>query len=1335
MWVLALLLLCPYGRSEGFRPYNGLGNNKANPTWGSAGEDFDRDGLSKSIFTSLPSPRRVSNAMRKLTMNAVEPKRKSDMHTSFGVFLDHDVTLTRGGGERADIPIPRCDEIFDPYCTGEKTMKFTRSYRTGEDEQVNEATSFIDGSHIYGTSEEVARKLRAFTKGKLRVDEKGFMPLNQDTKGDPILPMAAFGHTPQSELRVCGDKRCNTFPQLLSLHLVWVREHNRLCDAFAAKHPEWDDETLFQTARKWVGAMLQRITYREYLPSLLGEPLPPYTGYNESETPRILNHFAAAIFRYGHSEVGDVVMRLDEKWVEHEYGHLLLKDVFYDSSRALEAGVEPLLRGMIAKAQLEADAVSSDTITNNLFCEYGHCLDLIALDIMRGRDHSLPTLNEVRARYGLRKHASFEELSSNPAVAEALENLYEDIDRVELFPGMLAEDRYKDALGETMNVVIKHQFLRLRNGDRHWYEAPGQFSPEEVAEINNVRLSHVIQRTTDITNLPENVFFTPQAQTDWKKESSKTTSFPAEQKLGEELVLEKGKVQLQWSVAGEHVNILLQVVGTGWVGIGFSPMYPEESLMKNVDMVVGRMQRGIGMVNDMWSKSIGLPESDVNLQCTDDVEEATLSRVNGVTSLRFKRPIESSDGHCDRPLFKTTRIIYAFGLTDDLTYHGPRRGTAQILLFPDEGAENHTVVYIVCPIVGVLVLAVLLYGVVVRRRARMATKIYSDVALTEKCVEAIADMNLEEVAFLETLKSPTPLQTSLQKICIIMKELRAYLPQSLLVSLAPATHAPVDMMKVIVCTDIEGSTSLWQNHPDEMNTALEIHNTVIRRVAECEGGYEVKTVGDAFVLAFSESVAAVRCSLKIQLGLASEEWPDLGFPPRVSGMCHAGLMVRIGIHRGNVQCERNPLTCRYDFRGPTVSKASRVESKAKGGTICISEVVHLDIISSLDALERPSIVDMGEHVIKELNWKTRLYLVAPFKLDRVSQNNLKSMSNVPSTPMTPESRVSSTAETISRAFAIVKVSNVAIVVVKIRQAEENTAKALRTCHIMLCSASVQVSNTKGALENLCGSSLVVSWNASKPCRHPAAGAVQFSISQDRVRTEKGLDIVLGAASGHCSVSHVGTRQKFHMITGPALSCAQMAAYLAEEEDNKLFFIEGNEDPEVCSMDNLQLIDVWEWNSRRLRVFEVSATDGTYSSIFKDTPEKQGEGYAKANERLIQALKGDKAAYDSMKDDNCYGRHIMDSLAFIHETGIRPGYLRRAVYYPYQRECASLTDEFTAKSGLTPQKVTFNADNKSSGSSSEASTFVDEDFDEISVSPELSTSSLIHFLLPNSQDDA
>lgn len=103
---------------------------------------------------------------------------------------------------------------------------------------------------------------------------------------------------------------------MMSLHHLFVREHNRLADILSAAHPDWTDEVVFQEARRLVIAEMQHVTYNEYLPVVLGPTLMEtynlnvltqgYTTYIDNINPAIRNGFASAGIIYSHSGLRSV---------------------------------------------------------------------------------------------------------------------------------------------------------------------------------------------------------------------------------------------------------------------------------------------------------------------------------------------------------------------------------------------------------------------------------------------------------------------------------------------------------------------------------------------------------------------------------------------------------------------------------------------------------------------------------------------------------------------------------------------------------------------------------------------------------------------------------------------------------------------------------------------------------------------------------------------------------------------------------------------------------------------------------------------------------------------
>ena len=99
---------------------------------------------------------------------------------------------------------------------------------------------------------------------------------------------------------MAGDRRAIENPGLASLHTLFLREHNRIADEINHFEPSWDDEKIFQEARRIVVAELQNIVYNEYLPLVLGDRT-VYHGvdstYDHTVDPSIDNVFATAAYR------------------------------------------------------------------------------------------------------------------------------------------------------------------------------------------------------------------------------------------------------------------------------------------------------------------------------------------------------------------------------------------------------------------------------------------------------------------------------------------------------------------------------------------------------------------------------------------------------------------------------------------------------------------------------------------------------------------------------------------------------------------------------------------------------------------------------------------------------------------------------------------------------------------------------------------------------------------------------------------------------------------------------------------------------------------------------
>lgn len=158
----------------------------------------------------------------------------------------------------------------------------------------------------------------------------------------------------------------------------------------------------------------------------------------------------------------------------------------------------------------------------------------------------------------------------------------------------------------------------------------------------------------------------------------------------------------------------------------------------------------------------------------------------------------------------------------------------------------------------------------------------------------------------------------------------------------------------LVFTDIKNSTMLWETFPVAMRSAIKMHNEVMRRHLRIIGGYEVKTEGDAFMVAFPTVTSALLWCFTIQSQLLEVQWPQeiLNSPQgqevldAEDNVIFRGLSVRMGIHWGKPVCEIDPITKRMDYFGPMVNRSARIESVADGGQITVSS----DFIAEIQRL-------------------------------------------------------------------------------------------------------------------------------------------------------------------------------------------------------------------------------------------------------------------------------------------------------------------------------------------------------------------------------------------------
>ncbi|CAH0719647.1 unnamed protein product, partial [Brenthis ino] len=555
---------CPPA-SKRYRTHDGTCNNFNRPRWGATMTPVQRflqpvysDGIQaprKSVFgATLPSAREVSALIHE-DKNAENPGI-THLLMQWGQLVDHDITSSsqsrgfngsvprccKDGGkdfiprefmhpECMPIAVPPSDPFYGPR--GVRCLDFVRSSPAPRDdcalgwrEQFNQVSAYIDGSPLYASSARQSDKLRLFRNGMLqygRVQQRR-----------PLLPPdrdeLCRGGAVSTDCFKSGDARVNEHPGLVAAHIIWLRQHNRMAQELTHLNPHWSDEKIYQETRKIVGAMIQHITYREFLPIVLGTEVMRlfdldlvqkgyYRGYNPKTNASPASSFGSAAFRFGHSLVQPSLVRFD-RFHRPITNNVSLHDELTNPSNIWSMGaVDRLLLGMVNQPIQKRDEFITEELTNHLFQtpHFAFGMDLAAINIQRGRDHGVPPYTAWREPCGLTVISGFEDLMRvMPArVVRKLKVLYRHVDDIDLFTGGMAERPVVGGLvGPTFACVIAQQFSNLRKGDRFWYENGGfesSFTPAQLQQIRRISLAQVLCRTLDsIDNVQPFVFLSPE---------------------------------------------------------------------------------------------------------------------------------------------------------------------------------------------------------------------------------------------------------------------------------------------------------------------------------------------------------------------------------------------------------------------------------------------------------------------------------------------------------------------------------------------------------------------------------------------------------------------------------------------------------------------------------------------------------------------------------------------------------------------------------------------------------------------------------------------------------
>ncbi|KAF4518020.1 hypothetical protein B566_EDAN009253 [Ephemera danica] len=486
-----------------FRSLDGTCNNLDNPEYGVAMRPFRR-GLPANYGDGISSPRKATDGSelpnaREVSLTVHRPLYRNDpkftvMLAVWGQFTDHDFTATALSQRKDGTAITCCNSKWQhPECYPVQVMKedpfyaqynvtcidFVRSAAAptcslGPREQLNQVTPYIDGSVVYGGDVEMAMDLRTFQGGLLKS--------SRSPDGRELLP----------EDRAPNDG-CN---------LAEESARGRYC--FKSE------------SRRIVAAQMQHVTFNEFLPIVLGRELSDkleltpktsgyYHGYDSSINIQIANEFAASAFRFGHTLLQGLLKMIANDTASPDY--VQMHKMLFNPFGLYESGyMASTVRGALHTDIQKADTYFSEEVSQKLFQpKAGPCgLDLVSLNVQRGRDHGLQPYVAWRELCGLSRPSTFEDLKliMDPDTVTRLASMYKSVDDIDMYTGIVSENPMEASglLGATATCIITDQFVRFKRGDRFWYEtpeAPQAFTPEQLDEVRKTTLSSLLCDNTD----------------------------------------------------------------------------------------------------------------------------------------------------------------------------------------------------------------------------------------------------------------------------------------------------------------------------------------------------------------------------------------------------------------------------------------------------------------------------------------------------------------------------------------------------------------------------------------------------------------------------------------------------------------------------------------------------------------------------------------------------------------------------------------------------------------------------------------------------------------------
>lgn len=245
-----------------------------------------------------------------------------------------------------------------------------------------------------------------------------------------------------------GGERANTTPYTATLNTVFLREHNRLAGVIEAAHPTWDDERVFQTARNINTVLLIKLVVEEYInhisPYYFQLTVDPSISWKANwNKPNWIPVEFNLLYRWHSLTPSD--FEIDGRTVPGP-------QVLYDNAHLLNIGPGKLMES--ASGQLAWNVGLMNTADYLRYVEIS--------SVKQGRDNELGSYNDYREAFGYPRVTRFEQITGDPARVAMLREIYQDVDNLEYFVGLFAEDvRPKAAVPSLIGRIVAYDAFSL----------------------------------------------------------------------------------------------------------------------------------------------------------------------------------------------------------------------------------------------------------------------------------------------------------------------------------------------------------------------------------------------------------------------------------------------------------------------------------------------------------------------------------------------------------------------------------------------------------------------------------------------------------------------------------------------------------------------------------------------------------------------------------------------------------------------------------------------------------------------------------------------------------